>query len=104
MPAKRQPAQRASRQQFAILCDGKRYVIEVDDLDRHEWRDIKTALGMSQMEVLGALASLDLDTLAAVLWRVRRREESELALDDVNLRLKDVFDADEDGASADPPD
>lgn len=84
------------------LPDGRRYALDVDDLDRFEWRDVKTALDMTQTQVLVALASFDLDAVAAVLWVIRRRDEPDLTFENVTLRLKDVEQAS--GEAEDPPD
>lgn len=90
-----------STDSFKVSVDGE--VVEVDpsDFDRFEWRDLKTLVGMTQVELFAALAALDLDVIAGMLWLVLRRDRPDLAADDVNLRLSDMYDQEE--ADAGPP-
>lgn len=87
---------------FTVKVDGEVLHIDPGDFDRFEWRALKTAVGMTQVELFTALAELDLDAIAGMVWVCLRREQPELAFDDVNLRLSDLYDVEEQ-APTDPP-
>lgn len=88
---------------FKVTVNGT--VIEVDpaDFDRFEWRELKAAVGMTQMELFAAVAELDLDAIAGMVWVTLRRDNPDLVFDDVNLRLSDLY-QDEGKDTPDPPD
>lgn len=94
------------------VVEGKRYEIEVMDLNGLEWRDMKRETGLSEANLLrGALLEpADIEAVAAFVWVWRRREQPKLAYDDVlrtiNLRVLIPEDAEEpagDEAPTDPP-
>lgn len=87
---------------FHVTVDGIVYAIDPTDFDRFEWRALKDRLGLTQVEVLTAMAQLDLDAIAGLVWLQRRREEPDLDLDDVNIKLSSLFEPDEE-ADASPP-
>ena len=64
--------------------DGKRYDVDLFDIDGVEWRDIKRATRESQFEVLRlALDEKDFEAIGALLWVWRRREEPDLTYETV---------------------
>jgi hypothetical protein len=64
--------------------DGKRYDVDLYDIDGVEWRDAGRATGMTQRQIMyQALVVKDFDAIGALLWIVRRRAESGLAYEDV---------------------
>lgn len=80
---------------FKLRYEGKPVAIEVDDLDRAEWRPLKVLLGKSEGEILAEAIKLDLDAFAGLLWIWLRREQPDLAYDSIKLSLADVFAVDE---------
>lgn len=90
---------------FAV--GGKRYDVDLHDIDGVEWRDVRHATGMKAREVIrGALAMDDFEALAGLLWIWRRRSEPELAFIEVlsGLKFSEFGDAGEEEQEADPPD
>lgn len=85
---------------FRVSVNGRVYEIDPGDFDRREWRELKRVLDMTQAEVFTNLAQLDLDTVAGMVWLQLRREQPDLAFDDVNLKLSDLY---EQEGEADPP-
>lgn len=85
--------------------DGKRYDVDLNDIDGVEWRDITRAVGMLQTQVLQqALLAKEFDCIGAFLWIWRRRSDPDLKYEDVLKGLSyRTFTAKEDEPS-DPPD
>ena len=63
--------------------DGKRYDVDLNDIDGVEWRDITRAVGMLQLQVLNqALIAKEFDCIGAFIWVWRRRSEPDLTYED----------------------
>lgn len=64
--------------------DGKRYDVDLYDVDGVEWRDACRETRLTQRQIMyQALVVKDFDAIAALLWIVRRRTEPSLSYDDV---------------------
>lgn len=64
--------------------DGKRYDVDLNDIDGVEWRDITRTTGLIQTGVLTqALIAKEFDCIGALLWIWRRRSEPDLTYEQV---------------------
>ena len=64
--------------------DGKRWDVDLYDIDGIEWRDACRETRLTQRQVMyQALVIKDFDAIGALLWIVRRRIEPNLTYDDV---------------------
>lgn len=88
---------------FWAEWDGNKYHVEVDDITRNEWRELRSALGMTQQEVLLGLAQVDLDVVAGVLWLVMRRDNPDVQYEDLDITYRSIIEQAE-GEQANPPD
>lgn len=75
---------------FKVSVGDKVYEVDPMDFTRLEWRALKTALGMSQIEIITGVAQFDLDCIAGLVWLVRRRDDPDISLDDIDLRISDI--------------
>ncbi len=86
------------------VVDGKRYDVDLHDIDGVEWRDITKATGLLQVSVMSqALIAKEFDSIGALLWIWRRRSEPDLTFEDVLKGLTYRSLTDQEGAKADPP-
>ena len=85
--------------------NGKRYDIDLHDIDGVEWRDINRVTGLIQTAAMHqALVVKEFNCIAAFLWIWRRRSEPDLTYDEVLKGLKyRTFERNED-EPVDPPD
>lgn len=66
------------------VVDGKRYDVDLYDIDGLEWRDACREARLTQRQIMyQALVVKDFDAIGALLWIVRRRAEPALTYDDV---------------------
>lgn len=66
------------------VVDGKRYDVDLYDIDGVEWRDAGRETRLTQRQIMyQALVVKDFDAIGALLWIVRRRQEPELGYEDV---------------------
>lgn len=82
-----------------VRIDDVVYVVDRDDLNALEWRAIKEATGLTPKHVILGLFELELEAVAAMVWIQRRRDEPQLAYNDVathvtfgNLLTRDEID------------
>jgi hypothetical protein len=80
-----------------LVIDGATVIIEPLDVTGVEWRDIKTATGLSVRQVMDGVSDLDLDAVAGLAWNVLRRTDPALTVDDVlgGLSLRTLVEAGE---------
>lgn len=66
------------------VVDGKRYDVDLYDIDGIEWRDAGRETRLTQRQIMyQALVVKDFDAIGALLWIMRRRTEPDLAYEDV---------------------
>jgi hypothetical protein len=63
---------------------------DADDLDVQELREVKRVTGMTLTAFWAGVRESDPDALAALVWTLRRRTDSNLRMSDVHFRYSDL--------------